>query len=104
MSDDRDGRRKPATSDPSYPYLQHPAIPAYGEALRPGVHGHAGPWLVSVTGPVANSPLRGRVRLGKRLTSPLYTDLDVDQGDPQQLILPGMLIFPRRELVRLRHA
>ena len=93
MSDDRDGRRKPATSDPSYPYLQQPAIPVYGEALRPGVH-HAGPRLVPGIRPVANAPLRGCYWLGKKLTSPLYTVLDVDQGDPHKLILPGMLIFP----------
>lgn len=79
MSDDRDGRRKPATSDPSYPYLQQPAIPAYGEALRPGVS-DAGLRLVS--------------RQCIRPSSPLHPGLEMDQGDPQQVILPGMLILP----------
>ncbi len=71
MSEDRDGRRKPATSDPSYPYLQQPAIPVYGEPLRPGVH-HAGPRLVP----------RQCIRSGLRL----HSVLDVDQGDPRHLI------------------
>ena len=58
MSEYRDGRQKPATSDPSYPYLQHRAIPVYGEALRPGVH-HAGPRLIPGAGPVSNFPVDG---------------------------------------------